>query len=134
MYVRTGFGGFGRWEMILIFTVVLLLFGAKRLPEIGSSLGKGIREFKSSVSEIKTELEHPDRQIHNYFVHAVPGVFLFVNWLISEIIIKTRHFFLFIPVILAYTYMNYLESMERNVVLYSFLVLGTFNLLIRKLT
>ena len=59
-----GFGGFGMWEMILIFTVVLLLFGAKRLPEIGSSLGKGIREFKSSVSEIKTELEHPDRQIH----------------------------------------------------------------------
>ena len=65
--------------------------------------------------------DFPDRQIHNYFVHAVPGVFLFVNWLISEIIIKTRHFLLFAPVILAYTYLNYLESMERNVVLYSFL-------------
>ena len=52
-----GFGGFGMWEMILIFTVVLL-------PEIGSSLGKGIREFKSSVREIETELKHPDRQIH----------------------------------------------------------------------
>ncbi|MAN49170.1 MAG: twin-arginine translocase TatA/TatE family subunit [Gemmatimonadota bacterium] len=59
-----GFGGFGMWEMILIFTVVLLLFGAKKLPEIGSSLGKGIREFKSSVREIETELKHPDRQIH----------------------------------------------------------------------
>ena len=59
-----GFGGFGMWEMILIFTVVLLMFGAKRLPEIGSSLGKGIREFKSSVREIETELKHPDRQIH----------------------------------------------------------------------
>ena len=52
-----GFGGFGMWEMILIFTVVLLMFGAKRLPEIGSSLGKGIREFKSSVREIETELK-----------------------------------------------------------------------------
>jgi len=59
-----GFGGLGMWEIIMIFLVVLLLFGAKRLPEIGSSLGKGIREFKSSVREIETELKHPDRQIH----------------------------------------------------------------------
>ena len=59
-----GFGGFGMWELIFIFMVVLLLFGAKRLPEIGSSLGKGIREFKSSVREIESELKNPDRQIH----------------------------------------------------------------------
>ena len=59
-----GFGGLGMWEIILIFTVALLMFGAKRLPEIGSSLGKGIREFKSSVREIETELKTPDRQIH----------------------------------------------------------------------
>ena len=59
-----GIGGFGMGEMIFIFLVVLLLFGAKRLPEIGSSLGKGIREFKSSVREIEHELKVPDRQIH----------------------------------------------------------------------
>jgi sec-independent protein translocase protein TatA len=53
------FGGLGMTEMILIFMVVLLLFGAKRLPEIGSSLGKGIREFKSSVKEIEGELKAP---------------------------------------------------------------------------
>ncbi len=52
--------GLGVGEMILIFMVVLLLFGAKRLPEIGSSLGKGIREFKSSVREIEGELKRPD--------------------------------------------------------------------------
>jgi len=46
-------------EIILIFLVVLLLFGAKRLPEIGSALGKGIREFKSSVREIEGELKAP---------------------------------------------------------------------------
>jgi sec-independent protein translocase protein TatA len=52
-------------EMVFIFLIVLLLFGAKRLPEIGSSLGKGIREFKSSVREIEHEMKIPnDRQIH----------------------------------------------------------------------
>ncbi|MGW8265269.1 MAG: twin-arginine translocase TatA/TatE family subunit [Longimicrobiales bacterium] len=52
-------GGLGMGEIILIFLVVLLLFGAKRLPEIGSALGKGIREFKSSVREIEGELKAP---------------------------------------------------------------------------
>ena len=52
-----GLGGLGMWEMILIFLVVLLLFGAKRLPEIGSSLGKGIREFKGSIRQIEKEVK-----------------------------------------------------------------------------
>jgi sec-independent protein translocase protein TatA len=56
------FGGLGMGEMVLIFLVVLLLFGAKRLPEIGSSLGKGIREFKSSVREVENELKQPRPQ------------------------------------------------------------------------
>jgi len=59
------FGGIGMWEIILVFLVALLLFGAKRLPEIGSSLGKGIREFKGSLREIEGEFklppESPDR-------------------------------------------------------------------------
>jgi sec-independent protein translocase protein TatA len=38
------------WELILILLVVLLLFGAKRVPEMGRSLGKGMREFKDAVS------------------------------------------------------------------------------------
>jgi sec-independent protein translocase protein TatA len=49
-------------EMVFIFLIVLLLFGAKRLPEIGSSLGKGIREFKSSVRDIEQELKVPDQR------------------------------------------------------------------------
>lgn len=53
------FGGLGMGEIILIFMVVLLLFGAKRLPEIGSALGKGIREFKGSIKEIEGELKAP---------------------------------------------------------------------------
>ena len=41
--------GFGPEKLIFILLVVMLIFGAKRLPEIGSGLGKGIREFKRSV-------------------------------------------------------------------------------------
>lgn len=52
-------GGLGMGEIVLIFLVVLLLFGAKRLPEIGSALGKGIREFKGSVREIEGEFKAP---------------------------------------------------------------------------
>ncbi|MGD8321810.1 MAG: twin-arginine translocase TatA/TatE family subunit [Gemmatimonadota bacterium] len=59
-----GIGGLGMGEMILIFLVVLLLFGAKRLPEIGSAMGKGIREFKSSVREIEHELKASDDPRH----------------------------------------------------------------------
>ncbi len=45
-------GNIGFSELMIILVVVLLLFGAKRLPEIGSSLGKGIREFKRSISDV----------------------------------------------------------------------------------
>ena len=44
------FGGLGMWELLLIFFVILLLFGAKRLPEIGSGMGKAIRGFKDATS------------------------------------------------------------------------------------
>ncbi|HUG41988.1 MAG TPA: twin-arginine translocase TatA/TatE family subunit [Longimicrobiales bacterium] len=54
-----GFGSVGVWEVILILAVLLLVFGAKRLPEIGSALGKGIREFKGSVREIEGEIKRP---------------------------------------------------------------------------
>jgi sec-independent protein translocase protein TatA len=49
--------GLGIWELLAIFMVVLLLFGAKRLPEIGGSLGKGIREFKDSLREVEGEVK-----------------------------------------------------------------------------
>ncbi len=42
--------GIGLPELLLIFGVLLLLFGAKKLPEIGKGLGEGIRSFKSSIS------------------------------------------------------------------------------------
>jgi sec-independent protein translocase protein TatA len=42
--------GVGLWEMLVLGLVVLLVFGPKRLPEMGRSLGRGMREFKNSVS------------------------------------------------------------------------------------
>ncbi len=44
-------GNLGFTEIMIILLVVLLLFGAKRLPEVGASIGKGIREFKRSLSD-----------------------------------------------------------------------------------
>ena len=43
-------GWIGPWELLLLLLVVLLVFGPKRLPEMGRSLGKGMREFKDSVT------------------------------------------------------------------------------------
>ena len=48
---------FGMGELALIFLIVLLLFGAKRLPDIARSLGKAIREFKKAGKDIKDEVE-----------------------------------------------------------------------------
>ena len=45
-----GFGPIGLPQILVVLLIILLIFGAKRLPEIGASLGKGIRTFKSSVT------------------------------------------------------------------------------------
>ncbi|HUP19847.1 MAG TPA: twin-arginine translocase TatA/TatE family subunit [Gemmatimonadota bacterium] len=54
------FGSVGMQEIILVLFILLLLFGAKRLPELGQSLGKGIREFKRGISEIQEEIGKDD--------------------------------------------------------------------------
>lgn len=56
------FGNIGPTEMIFLMIILLLVFGAKRLPELGSGLGKGIREFKKSMREINTEIERPTEE------------------------------------------------------------------------
>ena len=55
------FGNMGFMEILLILIVVLLLFGAKRIPEIAQSMGKGIREFKKSVSDVDRAVREPER-------------------------------------------------------------------------
>ena len=48
-------GGVGIPELIIILVIILLLFGASRLPEIGRGLGKGIKNFKESTRDDKNE-------------------------------------------------------------------------------
>ena len=50
-------GRIGIGELIVIFLIILLLFGTKRLPEIGSALGKAIREFKKTAKDIQDEVK-----------------------------------------------------------------------------
>ena len=54
-------GNLGFTEIMVILLVVLLLFGAKRLPEVGSSIGKGIREFKRSMKDVQSSIEGEGR-------------------------------------------------------------------------
>lgn len=44
-------GGFGVWELLIILVIVLVIFGAKKLPEIGGGIGKAISNFKKASSE-----------------------------------------------------------------------------------
>jgi len=51
------FGSIGGWEVLLIMLVVLIFFGAKKVPELARGLGKGLREFKDATQNIKKDLE-----------------------------------------------------------------------------
>ena len=51
-------GFFGGWEIVLILAVVLLLFGAKKLPELAKGLGTGIKEFKKATREVTDEIQN----------------------------------------------------------------------------
>lgn len=48
---------FGMGELIVVFLIILLLFGASRLPEIARALGRSIKEFKKAGKEIKSDIE-----------------------------------------------------------------------------
>ena len=51
--------GFGHWEIMIILAIVLIIFGAGKLPEIGAGIGKGIKNFKKGVAEV--EKEEPEK-------------------------------------------------------------------------
>ncbi len=54
-------GNIGMGELLLIFLAILLIFGAKRIPEIARGMGKGIREFKDATKDIKREMNFDDQ-------------------------------------------------------------------------
>ena len=57
--MNTIFAAFlGGWEIVLILAVVLILFGAKKLPELAKGLGTGIKEFKKATREVSDEIHN----------------------------------------------------------------------------
>ena len=57
-----GLGSIGMPELLIILLVVLLLFGAKKLPELARGLGKGIREFKDATKNVENEMKELDKE------------------------------------------------------------------------
>ncbi len=74
-----GFGNLGISEMLVIFVIVLVFFGPRRLPEIGRSLGSAMREFRRSLNQIQREFDEvnpktvlrPDRSVLDRMPDAV---------------------------------------------------------------
>jgi len=55
-------GNLGPMELFIILVIVLVIFGARRVPEIGASIGKGIREFKRNISDVDRQIKEPERE------------------------------------------------------------------------
>lgn len=56
--------GLGWGEIVLIVLVILLLFGGKKIPELMKGLGKGVKSFKSGLSEVENEIEEIKKDIN----------------------------------------------------------------------
>ena len=52
--------GLGPWELVIIFAIILIVFGVGKLPELGSGVGEGIKNFKKSMREAKSIDVTPD--------------------------------------------------------------------------
>lgn len=65
--------GIGPTELILVFLIVFLLFGAKKLPELAKGLGKAIKEFKNAAKEIETSTQMEEPQIKEINNPHEPG-------------------------------------------------------------
>ena len=64
------FGNIGFTELLMILVIVLVLFGARRVPEIGASIGKGIREFKRNISDVDRQIKEPERDARSERLNA----------------------------------------------------------------
>jgi sec-independent protein translocase protein TatA len=56
------FGNLGATEIILIVLVILLLFGAKKIPELARGIGKGMSEFKKGLKEVENDIKNADKE------------------------------------------------------------------------
>ncbi len=56
------FGNLGAGEIILILLVILILFGAKKIPELARGIGKGMSEFKKGLKDVEDEIKNSDTE------------------------------------------------------------------------
>jgi len=68
--------GFGSQELLIILAIVIILFGAKKIPDLAKGLGKGIKDFKKAVKEDEEEvsvsndkIEEKEKTVHNETVN-----------------------------------------------------------------
>lgn len=72
--MNTIFAAFlGGWEIILILAVVLILFGAKKLPELAKGLGTGIKEFKKATKEVTDEIQNAGNETQSTALKSPPA-------------------------------------------------------------
>ena len=66
--------GLGTPEIILIAIVILVLFGAKKIPELMQGLGKGVKEFKKATNEIEQDIKNSDKKVEQHTAqnHTTP--------------------------------------------------------------
>jgi sec-independent protein translocase protein TatA len=57
------FGNVGGWEIFIIVFVILIFFGAKKIPEMAQGLGKGIREFRKAARDIQEDISVDEKKI-----------------------------------------------------------------------
>ena len=57
--------GIGPWEILVIFFVIILIFGGKKLPELARGLGLGLKEFKKATKDIKDEVESAAKEVED---------------------------------------------------------------------
>lgn len=56
------FDNLGIGELLIIFLVILILFGSKKIPDLAQGLGKGIREFKKAIRDVEDDIKMPDNK------------------------------------------------------------------------
>jgi sec-independent protein translocase protein TatA len=57
------FGNIGGWEILIIILLVVIFFGAKKIPELAQGLGKGIKEFRKAAKDIQEDISLEDKKI-----------------------------------------------------------------------
>src|SRR5438093_11163524 len=67
-------GQLGFQELFVIFLIALLVFGPRKLPELGKSLGKGLREFKRATEDLKSSWAHHMKDVEEPFKEATKDI------------------------------------------------------------